>query len=267
MRKISLLAIVCSSLVAQSNLASLSGSVQDAHKNAIARAEITLKSADTSAVRTAALNAEGLFEIAGLAPGEYLLEVRASGFAPLERKLRLEVGQHVRLDLPMEIGQASEQVDVVGRAEVLKTADASLGEVIEPVAVRELPLNGRMLLDLALTVPGSHISHGAQSGDTSPLYWRPGQRSALSIGGNRPNANYFLLDGTTNTDPTFNTLNLSPSPDAVQEFKVQTGSYSAELGGAGGGQIRGNFTEPLTNFCVTMRSTRAHLMKRRERRT
>ena len=88
-----------------------------------------------------------------------------------------------------------------------------------------------------LTVPGAHVSHGAQTGDMSPLYWRPGQRSAVSIGGNRPNANYFLLDGTTNTDPTFNTLNLSPSPDAVQEFKVQTGSYSAEMGGAGGGQI------------------------------
>jgi hypothetical protein len=59
----------------------------------------------------------------------------------------------------------------------------------------------------------------------------------LTIGGNRPNANYFLIDGATNTDPTFNTQNLSLSPDAVREFQVQTGSYSAELGGAGGGQI------------------------------
>jgi len=94
-----------------------------------------------------------------------------------------------------------------------------------------------MLIDLALTVPGSHIGHGAQTGDMSALYWRPGQRSAITIGGNRPNANYFLLDGATNTDPTFNTMNFSPSPDAVQEFLVQTGSYSAEMGGAGGGQI------------------------------
>ena len=71
----------------------------------------------------------------------------------------------------------------------------------------------------------------------NPLYWRPGQRSAVSIGGSRPNANYFLLDGATNTDPTFSTQNLSASPDAVQEFQVQTGSYSADMGGAGGGQI------------------------------
>src|SRR5450759_3521322 len=94
-----------------------------------------------------------------------------------------------------------------------------------------------MLIDLVLTVPGAHESHGAQTGNMNPLYWRPGQRSAVSIGGSRPNGNYFLLDGTTDTDPTFNTLNLSPSPDAVQEFKVETGSYSAAMGGAGGGQV------------------------------
>ena len=119
----------------------------------------------------------------------------------------------------------------------MKVADASLGEVVEPESIRELPLNGRKLVDLMLTVPGAHISHGAQTGNMNPLYWRPGQRSSVSIGGNRPNANYFLLDGATDTDPTFNTLNLSPVPDSVQEFKVQTGSYSAEFGGAGGGQV------------------------------
>ena len=145
-------------------------------------------------------------------------------------RLRLEVGQSMRLDLSLSLDLAKAKVDVVGFAESLKTADASVGEVVEQQSIRELPLNGRMLLDLALTVPGSHMSHGAQAGDMHPLYWRPGQASALSIGGSRPNANYFLLDGVTNTDPTFNTQNLSVSPDAVLEFRVQTGSYSAEMG-------------------------------------
>src|SRR6185437_8125183 len=128
-------------------------------------------------------------------------------------------------------------VEVTARAEALKTEDASLGEVVESQSVHQLPLNGRMLLDLVLTVPGSHTGHGAQTGSMNTLYWRPGQASSLTIGGNRPNANYFLIDGAVNTDPTFNTQNLSPSPDAVREFQVQTGAYSAELGGGGGGQV------------------------------
>ena len=100
-------------------------------------------------------------------------------------------------------------------------------------SVEQLPLNGRQLIDLVTTVPGAHQGSGAQQGNANPLYWRPGQFSAISIGGSRPNANYFLLDGATNTDPTFNTQNFSPSPDSVQEFQVQTGSYCRRDGRRG----------------------------------
>ena len=196
-----------------------------------------MRSPLTGAVRENVTNSDGLFDFAGLSPGEYDVEIAMGGFATITRHIRLEVGQQMRLDLTLEVGQKLETVDIVGRAELLKMSDASLGEVVDTRAIKELPLDGRMLIDLTLTVPGAHLSHGAQTGDMNPLYWRPGQRSAVSIGGNRPNANYFLLDGVTNTDPTFNTLNLSPSPDAVLEFQVQTGSYAAEMGGAGGGQI------------------------------
>jgi len=226
-----------SSLQAQTNLAVLSGSVQDPQSRVISNAHVELRSEARGEVRSAATNSSGLFEIAGIAPGEYRLEVKAPNFAPLSQPLTVEVGQKIHLDLTLKVGTVGETLDVNGGGELLKSADASLGEVIEPRSVRELPLNGRMLIDLTLTVPGAHVSHGAQTGDMNPLYWRPGQRSAVSIGGNRPNANYFLLDGATDTDPTFNTLNLSPSPDVVQEFKVQIGSYAAEMGGAGGGQV------------------------------
>ncbi len=223
--------------MAQSNFATLRGGVEDPQQRPVTGAILQLKSVATGEVRTATVNNDGLFEIAALKPGEWALEIRAAGFAPVNRKVQLEVDQQMRLDLTLRLGPEKTSVDVVGRAEVLKTSDASVGEVIEPQSIRELPLNGRMLLDLAIIVPGSHMSHGAQTGETNPLYWRPGQASAISVGGNRPNANYFLLDGVSNTDPTFNTQNLSLSPDAVQEFKVQTSSYLAEMGGAGGGQV------------------------------
>ena len=159
------------------------------------------------------------------------------GFKQGVQTLNLEVGQQMTLDVQLQVGANAESVVVKASGELLKTQDASVGEVVDQQSVDSLPLNGRMLIDLVLTVPGAHISHGAATGDMSALYWRPGQRSAVSIGGSRPNGNYFLLDGATNTDPTFSTQNFSASPDAVQEFQVQTGSYSAEMGGAGGGQI------------------------------
>jgi outer membrane receptor protein involved in Fe transport len=222
---------------AQSNFATISGRIEDSSHTPIDGAQITITSKETGAIRTLSSNAEGLFEAANLLPGAYAIEVHAAGFATLSRSVTLEVNQRMGLDLTMELGAHRESVAVTAAAETLKTQDASLGEVVEPKAIENLPLNGRLLLDLVLTVSGAHQGHGAQTGTTNPLYWRPGQPSAITIGGNRPNANYFLLDGVTNTDPTFNTQNFSPSPDAVREFQVQTGSYRAEMGGAGGGQI------------------------------
>jgi Carboxypeptidase regulatory-like domain len=226
------------SVVGQSNYASLSGTVFDPQQQAIPGAAVQITSESTHAGRQVTSNEQGIFQVTGLLPGDYKLSVQAKGFALLTQNLILEVGQQMTLDVSLKLSSLSTTVEVNSdAANVLRTTDASVGEVVEPTSVRNLPLNGRMLIDLVLTVPGAHESHGAQAGDMSPLYWRPGQRSAVSIGGNRPNANYFLLDGATNTDPTFNTLNFSPSPDSVQEFRVQTGSYSAEMGGAGGGQI------------------------------
>ena len=225
-------------LTGQSNYAALSGNVLDVQGAAVSGAQVSLIASGTGAERQAVSNELGLFQMPGLLPGEYQVSVKKDGFAEFAQKMRLEVGQQSALEVKLELASVSNKVEVAAdRGQVLRTTDASVGEVVEPAAIQQLPLNGRMLIDLVLTVPGAHEGHGAQTGDRNPLYWRPGQRSAVTIGGARPNANYYLLDGTTNTDPTFNTLNVSPSPDAVQEFKVQTSSYSAEIGGAGGGQI------------------------------
>src|SRR6266849_3628093 len=240
MRRILLLGLLfaapCS--FGQSNYAVVRGTVLDPQHNPVPGAGVQITSAATHAVRRAVSNDQGIFEITALWPGDYEIAVQSAGFSPLAQTVRLEVNQQLALDLNLKLASASSTLQVVASMlDVLHTTDASVGEVIEPAAVEALPLNGRMLVDLMLTVPGAHVSHGAQTGDMNPLYWRPGQRSSISVGGNRPNANYFLLDGATNTDPTFNTQNLSASPDAVQEFQVQVGSYSAQMGGAGGGQV------------------------------
>jgi hypothetical protein len=221
----------------QSNYAALTGTVTDSQHLPIAGAAVELVAASTGAIRRIVTNQQGLFEAPALLPDDYELKVEASGLATAKQSFRLEVGQKLSLDITLRVGSVAEGVRVTAGSEVLQTTDASVGEVVEPTSIRGLPLNGRMLIDLVLTVPGAHVGFGAQTGSTNPLYWRPGQRSAVVIGGSRPNANFFLLDGATNTDPTFNTQNLSPSPDAVKEFQVETSSYTADMGGAGGGQI------------------------------
>ena len=221
----------------QSNYAVLTGTITDSQRLPVSGASIELTDANTGAVRRVVTNQLGLFEIQALLPDDYRLKVEASGFAAAQQSLRLEVGQKLSVAIALKVGSVAEGVKVIGGSEVLKTTDTSVGEVVEPTSIRELPLNGRMLIDLVLTVPGAHVGFGAQTGSTNPLYWRPGQRSAVVIGGARPNANFFLLDGATNTDPTFNTQNFAPSPDAVKEFQVETSSYTADMGGAGGGQI------------------------------
>jgi Carboxypeptidase regulatory-like domain len=257
---------VTASAVAQSNYAAVSGTVRHSQSLAVADASVRFKALSTGATRVLTTNDSRFFYAPALLPDDYELTTTASGFAPVAQSLHLEVGQNISLDIALKIGAVKEGVQVSGAADVLRPTDASVGEVVEPKSIQELPLNGRMLIDLVLKVPGAHVGFGAQTGETNPLYWRPGQRSAVVIGGARDNANYFLFDGATNTDPTFNTQNFSPSPDSVMEFQVVTSSYTADLGGAGGGQSillpapgRAGFTGRLANFSATARSMPARL--------
>src|SRR5260370_2411727 len=213
----------------QSNYAVLTGTVTDSQHLPVAGAAIELRAASTGAVRRVVTNQQGLFEAPALLPDDYELKAEALGLAPTTQSLRLEVGQKLAVEITLRVGSVTEREKVTAGSEVLQTADASVGEVVEPASIRELPLNGRMLIDLVLTVPGAHIGFGAQTGSTNPLYWRPGQRSAVVIGGARPNANFFLLDGATNTEPPFNPQNLTPSPTPLKPFPLETTSYTHNI--------------------------------------
>lgn len=226
-------------ICAQVNFASVTGQVVDVGKGALPQVNILLKSTTTGLVRNTTTDDHGFYEFTAINPGEYQLQAEAPHFEKQIRNLVLTVDQSLRLDITMQIGAAKEVVNVQGTPPPLRTNDATLGELIDPTLTMQLPLDGRHVLDLAILAPGttSNLNMGFQDGNQNQLYWRPGQGTEFTAAGNRANSNYYLLDGTTDSDPTFWTLSLSPSPDAIQEFRVQTGSYSAEFGGAGGAQV------------------------------
>ncbi len=156
----------------QSNYGVIAGSVTDAQHLPITGAGVQLTAMSTGAVRRLVTNQQGLFEAAALLPDDYELRTEANGFATATQSVRLEVGRKLSMEISLNIVGVKEGVNVTGGSEVLRTSDASVGEVIEPQSIRELPLNGRMLIDLVLTVPGAHVGFGAQTGSTNPLYWR-----------------------------------------------------------------------------------------------
>ena len=219
-----------------SSTAALAGIVRDQQNLPVPAATVTVAGTESSFSRTATTGSDGDFDFPGLLPGEYLITVELTGFERQQLRILLEVNQRVRTDVVLRAGSLTQQVDVIQTVPLLHTSDAVVGEVIDQRQVAELPLNGRQFLELALLVPGAHSSHGAQMGDMSPLYWRPGRIRRLNIAGARPNYNVYLLDGTVNTDPSFNTFVISLPPDSIREFQIQTGTYTAELG-AGTGQI------------------------------
>ena len=145
-----ILFIAASFTRAQTNYVALRGEVIDPQHLAIPHARVKLTLVKTGAVREVAADAHGVYEVGGLLPGTYLVEAESKGFAVARRSLQLEVGQQATLDVTLTVGPDSQTISAVAAAELLKTSDASVGEVVDQRAVAQLPLNGRMLVDLML---------------------------------------------------------------------------------------------------------------------
>jgi hypothetical protein len=124
----------------QSNYAVVTGTVRDGQQLPVAGATIELTAASTAAVRRVTTNPQGLFEAPALLPDDYELQVSAQGFAIAKQSLRLEVGQRLAINIALKVGSVAQGVEVKGGSEVLRTTDSSVGEVVEPTSIRELPL-------------------------------------------------------------------------------------------------------------------------------
>src|SRR5207248_1843329 len=189
----------------------------------------------TSVEALAMTNAEGRYNFPSLRPGSYRVVAAITGFKQfVSSGVVLQVNQAARLDITLTIGTVTEEIVVTGEAPVLETESGSRGSVIDHTKIVELPLNGRDYNQLALLSPGVLAP--------TPRLQSVGFRGAFNVNGNRAFQNAFQLDGVDNTSysNSFRGLNvqvIQPSVEALQEFKIQTNAYSAELGRSAGALV------------------------------
>jgi hypothetical protein len=217
----------------QMNTGEIAGQVKDPSGAAIPGATVLATQTATQQKFSAATNEAGLFLLPQLPLGEYELTVTASGFKQaVQQRIALHVGDHVRQDFQLEIGEQSQSVTVEGTAGLLQVQSAEIKDVIQNRQVVDLPLKGRQFLELALLSEGVVNPPGGTRGDSLQQTGK-----LINVMGNRTGHNLFLVDGVTVTDEYFNNVVLNPSVDAVSEFNIAKTNYNAEFGGKSGGVI------------------------------
>lgn len=224
---------------AQTETARIQGTVTDSTGAVVAGATIKVSSTGTGRVVTSTSGDDGTFSVLALQPGRYAVEVTAPTFKTTKQEITLEVAQTAPLTVALEAGAVTETVTVTTDVPQVDAGSSALGETIQGRQIVELPLNGRNVIELARLTPGvtqgvvGGFATGA-GGDAETYRGRNTGGAALSVNGQRTQANNFLLDGVDNNESLVNTINIFPSADAVQEFRVQTSVASAEFGRGGG---------------------------------
>jgi len=208
----------------------ISGHVSDQTGAIVPAASITLKNVGTGTERTTLTTGAGEYTFAEVPVGVYTITAKAAGFmSESANNVQVQVQQSIRLNLSLQVGAVTQSVVVEATGTLLQAENATLGTVIENKAVNELPLNGRNYLGLvALSSNVNTLSPG--SGQAGSRLGGERASQSIAVGGQRIMFDYYTLDGINNTDPDFNTYIGLPSLDGIQEFKVQTGVYSAEFG-------------------------------------
>lgn len=235
--------------------AEITGLISDPSGIATPGAEVSIINSETGIKRVATTNEQGYYTLPLLNPGTYAITIRKTGFKAVERKgIKLDVAQIARVDFTLELGEMKDTVTVVAEAPVLASESAVVGQVISNRKVLDLPLNGRDWTQLTTLTPGA-ISRGSNSQLEAP---------SISVDGSRNSKTVFMIDGGSVSSQYFDVASVVPSVDAIQEFSVQSNSFSAEYGQgtaiinvslkSGTNQLHGSAYEFLRNQVLDARN-------------
>lgn len=201
------------------------GTVTDPSGAVVPNAKITVTNTATKVAFQTVTTSAGDYNAPALNPGTYTVSAEARGFQKaVISSFTLTVNQHARVDLTLKPGAVTETVETTAQAVALDTDTAELSNLVSQQQVEDLPLNGRNFMQLLLVGAGA-VTVGGEQGTM-----RQGEGNAISVNGGRPEGNNYTLDGLVNTDAALVTPAVILSQDAIQEFKVSSGTYSADQG-------------------------------------
>ena len=220
----------------QTHTASISGIVTDSSGALVAGAAITITDiAKNTSFRTTT-NESGFYVASELQPGTYSVKAEQSGFRTyILDSFPLSTQQKASVNIKLEVGQVTEQVQVTGEAQLVESASSTLGAIVENKRILDLPLNGRNIFNLAALVPGVFMVRQTTGiADTFTA-------NRFIVNGGQESTSDILLDGVSATVShnisTIPAVSAIPSVEGIQEFKIQTNAYSAEYGRSGGGIV------------------------------
>ena len=227
------LAALAGSLSAQSIYGSIRGLVTDPSSAIVANAKVSLINEGTNIERSATTNTSGEYVFSQVTPGTYTVEVETMGFKKVQRKgVILETQNQITVDLQLEVGNVAESISVTTETPLIETATASQGQVIDNQKLVDLPNIGRNPFMMSKLTPTIQMVG-------NPGYMRMQDQSGssqISFAGGPIRGNNYLLDGVPITDMNNRAIVIA-SLESVQEMKVQTNTYDAEIGRTGGGMF------------------------------
>src|SRR6478672_7845816 len=240
-----LLVALAGAAFGQIDTGSIVGTVRDSSGASIPNAAITLTNKATNVTLNTASNDAGEYQFNALHPGSYSLKAVVSGFSAQQfSDVQIDVQTRQSVDFTLQVGNVTQTLEVQSTTPLLNTQTADVGGVVQQQQINDLPLNGRRYADLALLEPG------IQKNLTNPNNTAPDR---FSSNGNLETQNYFSLDGVDNNSGSTNLQESSvqviqPPPDALEEFRIQTRTYSSEFGTSAGAVINASIKSGTNGF-------------------